>query len=118
MSQTYAEGEINENGDVMGPNGHFLTKCKDCPETDDHPKLHYGQDTYHFDCLPAFAEQDVTRFLDHPQHAAARRIIDAARGGVHGQELRQHIDDDHAATTVPALETFHAALAAAAGGES
>lgn len=109
----YAVGEANENGHVMGPAGHFLTPCKACPEADDHPKIHYGNDSYHHDCLPPFAVLDVTRLADtHPQHAAQARIVDAARAGTHGQELRAFIGSDHETVTQPALEALHARQAA------
>lgn len=42
--------------------------------------LHYGVDSYHVDCLPFELEQ-----LHRPQHS---EVIDAAKAGVRGEELR------------------------------
>lgn len=72
--------------------GHVPTQCDHCGQFDDHPKLHYGEATYHHDtaCLPLKVRQDIG---DHPMVAA---ITAAADSGVHGEELRQHIFALHA----------------------
>ena len=36
------------------------TRCDGCGQTDDHPKMHYGVQTYHHDCIPAFVMDDLT----------------------------------------------------------
>lgn len=65
-----------------------VNACDVCKQEDDHPKLHYGDATYHHDCVPPFVEQDVTRFAAvHPHHAAVARVIEAARSGLRGDEL-------------------------------
>ncbi len=35
-------------------------RCDGCGQTDDHPKMHYGAQTYHHDCIPAFVMDDLT----------------------------------------------------------
>jgi hypothetical protein len=35
-------------------------RCDGCGQTDDHPKMHYGVQTYHHDCIPAFVMDDLT----------------------------------------------------------
>jgi hypothetical protein len=35
-------------------------RCDGCGQTDDHPKMHYGAQTYHHDCIPAFVLDDLT----------------------------------------------------------
>jgi hypothetical protein len=35
-------------------------RCDGCGQTDDHPKMHYGAQTYHHDCVPAFVMDDLT----------------------------------------------------------
>lgn len=72
---------------------HIPTKCDDCGLVDDHPKLHYGVDTYHHDCLPPRARREV---LGHPTIA---KIVKACEQGKRGDELRQHIFDLHATQT-------------------
>jgi hypothetical protein len=68
------------------------TACDQCGQTDDHPKLHYGIETYHHDCIPFRVREDLD---DDPVVA---KIIKAAEDGTHGAELRKHIrqlhDDD------------------------
>lgn len=96
---------------------HATEECQGCGNADDHPKLHYanptGVDSYHFDCIPAKVERDVTSHKDsHPQHAAVARTIATAKGGKHGQQLRDHIVADHKKTTAPALDKLHAQQAA------
>lgn len=36
------------------------TQCDNCGQVDDHPKLHYGPETYHHDCLPHRVLRDLT----------------------------------------------------------
>lgn len=85
------------------------TTCDHCGQTDDHPKLHYGVDTYHFDCLPQRVLRDLTTVgtFDNGQYveesdadlpaaaqAAADRVLairEAAQGGTHGDDLVAHI---------------------------
>lgn len=77
--------------------------CDACGQLDDHPMIHVGwgylwhkdarttvlEPSFHFDCLPPELEQLLG---DAPQHAVTRSAIEAARSGVHGDELRAHID--------------------------
>lgn len=39
---------------------HVATLCDGCGSVDDHPKLHYGPETYHHDCLPHKVVRDLT----------------------------------------------------------
>ncbi len=57
-----------------------FTECDNCGQYDDHPKFHYGPETYHHDCIPARVMRDVTSVTDY-------EVVEnpAAPGG---QELR------------------------------
>jgi hypothetical protein len=57
-----------------------LSECDNCGQYDDHPKLHYGPETYHHDCVPARVMRDITSVTDY-------EVVEnpAAPGG---QELR------------------------------
>lgn len=37
-----------------------VSTCDDCGQTDDHPKHHYGAETYHHDCTPHRVIEDMT----------------------------------------------------------
>lgn len=73
---------------------HTQAECDNCGQVDDHPKLHYGApsgiETYHHDCIPARVRKDLN--LDEGRLSA---IIEAAASGVHGNELRAHIQELH-----------------------
>lgn len=64
---------------------HAPARCDFCGNTDDHPKLHYGNDTYHHDCLPFDVKEAVSG------NGLAAQIIAAAESGTHGADLRAHI---------------------------
>lgn len=68
---------------------HAATACDQCGQTDDHPKLHYGVETYHHDCIPARVRDDLG---DVPRVA---EIAAAAESGTHGDELRDLIANLH-----------------------
>jgi hypothetical protein len=38
------------------------TTCEQCGQTDDHPKLHYGVQTFHHDCAPYTVIRDLTTY--------------------------------------------------------
>jgi hypothetical protein len=38
------------------------SRCDTCGQVDDHPKFHYGNDTYHHDCLPYKVTRDLTTY--------------------------------------------------------
>lgn len=79
---------------------HTPTACDQCGQTDDHPKLHYGMETYHHDCCPVRVHVDVTA---HPVVGpVVAATIDAAKRGVHGDALRAHIAELHAGVPSPA----------------
>jgi hypothetical protein len=65
------------------------TACDQCGQSDDHPKLHYGIETYHHDCIPARVRRDLGDDPIVPQ------IIEAAESGTRGAALRSHIESLH-----------------------
>lgn len=67
------------------------TQCSQCGQTDDHPKVHVGDDTRHHDCLSAAQKAMV---VDSSSVAAG--IIDACEGGLRGPDLLAHIEAVHA----------------------
>lgn len=68
---------------------HVVSGCDHCGGVDDHPKLHYGMETYHHDCVPVKVKADVG---DHPIIA---KIIETASAGTHGDDLRTYINALH-----------------------
>ena len=87
-------------------------RCDSCGQTDDHPKMHYGAQTYHHDCLPAFAMHDLTSesvyrvensqvvlvervpLPEEAMHPGTRRLLatqEQARKGVRGPALLKWI---------------------------
>ena len=68
-----------------------LSRCDQCGQTDDHPKVHNSDGaTHHHDCLPADRKAELIASSDK-----AAVIVAAAESGVHGDELRAHIFDLH-----------------------
>lgn len=64
-----------------------LSRCDQCGQTDDHPKVHsFGGGTHHHDCLSADAKAELIASAPH-----AQAIIEAAESGVRGDDLRTHI---------------------------
>lgn len=78
--------------DPDAPSRHVPSECDTCGQYDDHPKLHYGEETFHHDtaCLPVRVRRDIG---DHPMVSA---ITAAADSGLHGEDLRQHVVAIHA----------------------
>jgi hypothetical protein len=68
------------------------TRCDECKQTDDHPKVHYGVETYHHDCLPSRARREV---IDADPNGIAQKVIQAAEKGTHGPKLLAHIEKLH-----------------------
>lgn len=65
----------------------FSSRCDQCGQTDDHPKvIGYAGTTHHHDCLSSDAKAELS--ASSPQAAA---IIAAAESGIHGDDLRAHI---------------------------
>jgi len=68
-----------------------LSRCDQCGQTDDHPKVHdFGGGTHHHDCLSADRKAELAA-----SSSQAAAIIAAAESGVHGDDLRAHILDLH-----------------------
>lgn len=88
---------------------HAPTACDQCGQVDDHPKLHYGPETYHHDCVPHRVLRDLTTYgyndaggtwVEGPDIPAgdlpepikqALSYRDKASGGVRGDKLRAYI---------------------------
>lgn len=74
--------------------GNFVSECDNCGKVDDHPKLHYGApsgvETYHHDCIPARVARELN--MEDPMLS---EIVDLAKAGVHGDELRTEISGLH-----------------------
>jgi hypothetical protein len=86
--------------------------CDGCGQVDSDPRLHYGLETYHHDCIPYRVLQDVTtvgsfvdgQYVETPDvpmsDAAAAsvarfiEIVDACKGGLRGVELRTFIQTE------------------------
>lgn len=72
-------------------------------KADDHPMVHVGygalwdagdgtfvlDPSFHFDCLPQMYRDQIA---DDPGHINTRATIRAAESGIHGDDLRAHID--------------------------
>ena len=72
------------------------TQCDGCGQVDDHPKLHYGVQTYHHDCTPYVVKQAVLDGAHSVDRATTAAVFDACEGGLRGDELRAHIFELHA----------------------
>lgn len=98
-------------------------ECDNCGQIDDHPKLHYGNEVYHHDCIPARVMHDIESETDyevvanssavggHELRATDRRlladdelpgsvhqlrkIVKQAKAGKHGPELLGYINSIH-----------------------
>lgn len=95
-------------------------RCDNCGQVDDHPKHHYGAQTFHHDCTPASVLDEMTSVVtarldldvfppalvpvsrepvaEEDQHPGVRRFMEirqAALDGTHGQELVAHIEQMH-----------------------
>lgn len=90
-----------------------VSSCDNCGKSDDHPKLHYGMETYHHDCIPARVVEDMTSlsawqrngdgglFLVSREEipraelpkpvAEALAIREFASAGLRGEDLRKRI---------------------------
>lgn len=87
-----------------------VSQCDGCGAVDDHPKHHYGPETYHHDCTPhriiedmtsesqyGFDENDQLVLLsrtplaekDYPEHTKRfLKLRDLAQKGTRGEQLR------------------------------
>lgn len=93
------------------------SRCDGCGATDDHPKHHYGTQTFHHDCTPAFVLDDMTSVSTyvsdaqgnialvsrtpipeddwHPGVKRFMAIRDVAMKGTRGPKLLAHIQRMH-----------------------
>jgi hypothetical protein len=62
--------------------------CLTCGQTDNHPKLHYAEETYHNDCLPPRVAMDVRSGGDGDKVV---QIIEKCQSGLKGDDLRNFI---------------------------
>lgn len=93
--------------------GTFMGSCSAChraDEMDDHPKVHYGPDKYHFDCLPPRVADDIRGNLTDEDRARFDATVRAAttegRGHLHGHDLRVkaiHLRHQHPRDDEPGL---------------
>jgi hypothetical protein len=76
-----------------------ITSCDQCGAYDDHPKVHYGLNTWHHDCTPARIKNEILGGAIHAVDAdVLAKVFDAAENGVHGNELVAHIVQLHEGT--------------------
>ena len=67
-----------------------ISRCDQCGQQDDHPKVHVAfGGTFHHDCLSADLHAELSA------HPIVGQIIAAAQGGMHGDDLRDHIHSLH-----------------------
>jgi hypothetical protein len=64
--------------------------CLTCGQCDDHPKLHYAEETYHHDCLPPRVRLDVS---SGSSGAEVLNIVEACEGGLKGDDLCAYIEE-------------------------
>lgn len=84
--------------------GHAIRGCAGCPQRDDHPRVLAGSKLYHHDCLPAILESDATRNHESdPMAAAHKAVIDACKGGLKGDALREYLIGPHLAEHGPKI---------------
>lgn len=70
-----------------------ITRCGQCGQSDDHPKIHFAEArSVHFDCMSVEELETATGAAQDegsgPKHSA---VAEAARAGVHGDDLRAAI---------------------------
>jgi len=88
--------------------------CDGCGQVDAHPRVHYGAETYHHDCIPHRVLVDLTtvgtfvngQYVETPdvpmsEEAAATvarlvEIVDACKGGLKGDDLLAFIETPEA----------------------
>lgn len=74
-----------------------VTACDQCGGSDDHPKVHYGLNTWHHDCTPAKVREEILRGTIHAVDSSVlAKVFEAAANGVRGDELLGHIQRLHA----------------------
>jgi hypothetical protein len=95
-----------------------ILRCDTCGQSDDHPKHHYGRQTFHHDCTPASVIDEMTSLVTlnldqqgnvlgiayltpldpedyHPGVKRFLEIREAAMKGTRGPKLLAHITKMH-----------------------
>lgn len=80
---------------------HAKVRCNQCHPKDhpgdDHPKFHYGAETWHHDCAPQYAIDDAIGGGHSVDAETTAAVFKASReDGLKGDELRAHILTLHA----------------------
>lgn len=109
----HADAAAQSPDEVTAPTGeapHAVTQCERCEQWDNHPKIHYGAATMHFDCMTAKERREVLG--DGSVHsvtaAATRAPFEGVDRGLRGDKLRAHITKTHA-RELPKAEAARAA---------
>jgi hypothetical protein len=66
--------------------------CDNCGQADDHPKLHYGSETYHHDCLPHRVLEDLSSYSTYERDADGAPLL-VAREPIPRSELPRQIGE-------------------------
>jgi hypothetical protein len=73
-----------------------ITACDQCGKADDHPKVHYGLNTWHHDCTPAKVKEEILGGAVHAVDSGIlSKVFEAAEGGTRGNDLLAHIQQLH-----------------------
>jgi len=80
---------------MLGALMRYQTTCDHCGQHDDHPKLHYGEKTYHHDCTPAPVKEEILSGVHSESAEITAAIFQAAEDGVHGDMLLAKIEELH-----------------------
>lgn len=52
-----------------------VMQCDGCGQVDDHPKHHYGDETYHHDCTPHRVIEDMTSVSEYGRDESGNRVL-------------------------------------------
>lgn len=74
---------------------HVPTRCDQCGKVDDHPKVHYGEQTWHHDCTPAPVKAEILGGAHGVSAEMTAAVFEACEDGLRGDELRAHIVELH-----------------------
>lgn len=84
------------------------TRCDQCGQVDDHPKVHLSDETKHHDCL-SVRERELAIGSAQAKDSGPKlsAVIEAAEKGTHGDELLALIESGE----LPQAEGLHEAAA-------